>query len=101
MTAPGRVSKQEQEEHERTRMPFRAWCPYHAKSIGKNRVHKKKKDENEDAVNKVPRVTMDYFFMSEEDSNGNKNPILDRIGVGSDREMGWLVRDRTAELKEW
>ena len=76
LTAPERVSKQAVEEHERTFMPFRAWCPYCVKARGRDRVHKKKTDEDEEAVNKVPRAAMDYFFMSEEDSKTQQESIV-------------------------
>ena len=39
-------------------------------------MHKKKEDEDEEAVNKVPRKKMDYFVMSEEDSESNKKSII-------------------------
>ena len=45
-------------------------------------MHKKKKDEDEGAVNKLPR-SMDYFFLSAEDSNANKTPILVMIDENS------------------
>ena len=107
-----RVSKQEREEHERMHMLIRAWCPCCLKVARRNGVHKKKKDECEQVENKVPRIATDYFFMLEEDSTANTNPILvmvdencgDRYasstgqkGVGSNREMDWFASKRKRE----
>ena len=65
-------------------------------------MHKRIKDDGEEeAVGKVPRIVMDYFFMSEEDSNANKNPTLVMIGENSGERMDWLVRDMNDELKVW
>ena len=66
------------------------------------------KDEDDEAVNKVPRIAMGHFFMSEEDPNANKSPIwvmmdenagdryakaTSRKGVGCNREMDWFFKD--------
>jgi len=65
---------------------------------------------------KVPRVHMDYFFMSREDEAASSNPMLvvldeksgsryarlvGRKGLGSDGEMDWLVEDLLITLKSW
>ena len=65
--APQKVSKEEREEHERTHTPYRAWCPYCVKGRGRNTPHAKNRDNKEEAESKVPRVSMDYFFMSQKD----------------------------------
>ena len=70
LTAPARVSQAEREEHERTHTPYRAWCPYCVKGRGYKAAHKKrteaeKKEEREKRG--VPRICMDYFYMSAED----------------------------------
>ena len=106
LTALARVSKQEREEHERTHMFFRAWWPYCVTAGNRNRVHKNKKDDYEEAVTKVPRIAMDYFFMLEEDSKANKNgdryaKATGQKAVGSNREMDQLVEDMSSELNAW
>ena len=65
---------------------------------------------------KVPRVNMDYFFMSREDETASKNPMLvmvdeksgsryarlvGRKGLGSAGEMDWLVKDISTTMKSW
>ena len=112
--APMRVSKEEREEHERTHLPYRAWCPHCVKGRGRRTAHKKKAErEDSDAV---PRIVLDYFFMSDSDQKAHQNPILVMIdestgdryaravgqkGLGREREMDWLIKDMSDELKSW
>ena len=61
-------------------------------------------------------MSMDYFFMSEEDKKSSKNPLLVMMdeetrdkyaravgqrGLGEDRAMDWLIKDMSDELKSW
>ena len=65
---------------------------------------------------KVPRISIDYFYMSQKDQDAKTNPVIVAIneatgdkyaraagqkGIGTDGEMEWLIRDITAELKSW
>jgi len=113
--APQRVSRQEREDHEKTHTPFRAWCSHCVRGRGRNTPHRTQvKDEATRPV--VPRVSMDYFFMSEEDRKACQNPIfamvdeetgekyaraVGRKGLGTEGEMDWLIKDVSAELKAW
>ena len=116
ITAPMRVSDREREEHELTHTPYRAWCPYCVRARGKNTSHRKSKDEDKDKQVEVPRISMDYFFMSQEDEKASSNPIMVMVdentgekyaravgqkGIGKDHEMDWLVKDMSNELKAW
>ena len=71
LVAPARVSQAEREEHERTHTPYRAWCPYCVRGWGYKAAHKKQseaeKKEEEREKRGVPRICMDYFYMSAED----------------------------------
>ena len=68
-----------------------------------------KKTEEEEPVNKVSGVAIDYFSMSEEDWKANKNSILVikdensratvHEGAGTHRKIDWRVKDMSAELK--
>ena len=64
----------------------------------------------------VPRVSMDYFFMSVEEEKASKNPLVvakdeetcnkyaravGQKGVGIDKHMDWLIKDVHEELKTW
>ena len=65
---------------------------------------------------KVPRISMDYFFMSTKDEEAKDSPIIGMIdeatgekcaravgkkGLGESGEMDWLVQDIVEELKAW
>ena len=45
--------------------PCRAWCPYCAKGRGRNAPHEAQQDKDEGDDLKVPRIGMDYMFLSE------------------------------------
>ena len=112
---PPRVSQRERDEHDATHMPFRAWCKHCVAGKARNQMHKRKgKDEGDE--DKTPRISMDYFFMSEEDKKASKNPILVMVdeqtkdkyaravgqkGLGNLGEMDWLVKDMSTEMKVW
>ena len=65
---------------------------------------------------KVPKISMDYFFLSEVDKKANKNPMLVMIeentkdryaravgqkGIGDNGNIYWLIKDMSAESKTW
>ena len=71
---PAKVSKDERERHELTHTPFRSWCKFCVMGRGRNQDHKKvKRDESETIV---PRVSLDYFFLSEADKKASENPMV-------------------------
>ena len=109
-----KVSDKEREEHELTHTPFRAWCPCCV--TGRNTSHLKNQGVNKDKSNEVPRISMDYFVMSEEDEKASANRIMvmvdDRTGekyaravghkgMGKDQDIEWLIKDMSNELKVW
>ena len=64
----------------------------------------------------VPRTVLNYHFMSTEDEQNGRNPVLGmkdestgnrvmravgRKGVGEGTEMEWLIKDLHEELKSW
>ena len=64
----------------------------------------------------VPKISMDYFFMRQEDEKASKNRMLvmfdeqngnkymravGKKGLGDGQEMEWLIRDLHEELKSW
>ena len=78
--------------------------------------HLKNKDDEEDEATKVPRVSMDYVFMSQEDEEAKENPVFvvlneatneryaratGKKGVGTEGVMEWLVKDVSEEMKTW
>ena len=65
---------------------------------------------------KIPRISMDYFFMSKEDEKAHANPLIVMVdestgdkyaravgqkGVGKESELDWLIKDMSLELKAW
>ena len=114
MSAPLRISREEREAHEMTHTPYRAWCPMCVKARGRNTPHKRRSEEQKKGD--VPRISMDYFFMSTVDERASSNPILVMVdettgekyaravgqkGLGQEGEMDWLVKDLAEELKTW
>jgi hypothetical protein len=78
-----------------------------------HRIHKNEEDEEE---TKVPRIAMDYFFMSQKDEQAKENPVIAMIdegtgekyaratgrkGIGQAGEMDWLIQDMAEELRTW
>ena len=75
--APKGPTKLEREEHDRTHLPFRAWCQHCVRGRGRNKPHRAgEQDDDEQETQKVPKVSMDYFFMSKEDARASENPML-------------------------
>ena len=112
---PKRVSKEEREEHNKTHLPYRSWCEICVKARGRKRQHRRMEKES-DQLEAVPRVSMDYLFMTEEDRLASKNPIivmtdestgmkcsrlLTKKGIGQDGENDWFILEACAELKSW
>ena len=110
--APKSISREERDAHEATHMPFRSWCRHCVRARARNMQHAKGKDD-EEIKSKVPRISMDYFFMSEEDRRASSNPLFVMIDEESKEryaravgkkgvtDMDWLIKDVVAELRSW
>ena len=110
-------TKAEIEDHEVHHCPFKAWCRHCVKGRAANRQHRQHKLEDEDEnLVPVPRVSMDYFFMSKKDEEAKNNPLIVMVdektgeryaravskkGAGTGGEMDWLIQDMVDELKGW
>ena len=114
MRAPKAPTKAEREEHEATHLPFRSWCTHCLRGRGRNKPHQRQVVDEEIDKLKVPKISMDYFFMSQEDEKASENPLLlmadetmghrymravGRKGIGDNNEMDWLIKDLDEELK--
>ena len=115
LRAPEKVSKKEKEEHCLTHTPFKPWCRYCVRGRGKNMQHRKKKQEDkEEEV--IPRISMDYHFLSQADEEACANPMFVMVdeetgdkyawaggmkGVGDEGELDWLIKDISEEWKAW
>ena len=99
MRPPQRVSKQERDELERTHVPCRDWCDMCVKARGRRFARRR---GNKEERGQVPRVSMDYFFMSSKDEHDGNNLLVlmadeetgdkyarmvKKKGLGSDGEM--------------
>ena len=78
--------------------------------------HYKRKERHDEVGMRIPRISMDYFFMSKHDEEAKENPVLvvlneetneryaratGRKGIGTEGVMEWLIRDVSEELKSW
>ena len=113
--APHQVSKAERELHELTHTPYRAWCRYCVRARGRNMPHRTRDEERK--AGGVPKIAMDYFFVSKADEQASKNPLIVMVdestgekyaravgqkGLGRETsEMDWLIKDMSEELRAW
>jgi len=113
--APKEPTRAERERHEALHLPYREWCRHCVRGRGRNRPHRAEGGRDKDE-NQVSRVSMDYFFMSQEEEQASKNPLMVMIdektqnrymravgqkGLGAGNEMDWIIKDMHEELKSW
>ena len=115
--APKGPTQRERAEHEATHIPYRDWRRHCVRGRANNRPHRNKLVEEEDTQRrKVPRISMDYFFMSQEGGKAAEYPMLvmidestdnrymraaGRKGLGEGSSMERLIADMSEELKSW
>ena len=105
LTAPARISDKERDDHELTHTPYRSWCSVCVRARGQRMPHRLKRDGDE-SLGPVPRISMDYFYMSQKDEEAKENPILVVLneesnekyaratgikGVGTEGIQEWLI----------
>ena len=114
---PKMPSKREREEHEATHVPFRSWCRHCVRGRGRNAPHRSSAEvDEEEKLRQVPRIAMDYHFMSKEDERAQQHPIFTMTdeatgacfaraaghkGLGENKEREWLVLAIVEELDNW
>ena len=76
MKGPQKVTRQEREEHELTRSPYRLWCDVCVRARGRKRPHFRKDKSADSTVEDVPRISLDYYFINDRDRQEGSNPIL-------------------------
>ena len=115
--APKGPTRKEKEEHEATHIPYRDWCRHCVRGRATNRPHRvKAKGEEEAEQQKVPRISMDYFFMAQDGGRAAEYPMIVMLdestdnrymravgkkGLGDSNDMEWLIVDMHEELKSW
>ena len=105
-----KVSAQKREEHDRTHTPFEPWCKYCVGARGRSMARRKKKTD-EEAEEKVPRISMDDHFLSKKDEEACTNPVLIMTDESTGEKFAravahkgpieWLVKDMVKELRSW
>ena len=110
-------TRAEREEHEATHIPYRSWCRHCVRGRGRNSHHRKgEQAEGEQQDRQVPRISMDYHFMSKEDEDAQDNPIFVMVddktgavfaracgskGMGESGQRAWLAKSIVDELETW
>ena len=75
--APRGPTQIEREQHEALRLPYRDWRAHCVRGSGEKTFHKRKGLESEeDQQNTVPRMVLNYHFMSTQDQDNSENPVL-------------------------
>ena len=82
-------TKDEWDEHMRTHLPFRKWCPFCVKGRSKNSPHTKSKKSEDDLANEVPVISMDYMGPKSKEDRSKQIDSLPII-VGKDRISKWV-----------
>ena len=106
---PRTPTKYEIEQHNLCHIPYRNWCPHCVRGKGINSPHKSKSVKPEDELNNIPRISMDYWYMGEEDRKAQRNPLLVVLNeddeaiatcaVGKKGVQEWVVRKIAKELE--
>ena len=114
--SPKAPTKAEREEHEATHLPLRSWCTHCLRGRGRNKPHQRQVVDADVDGRKVPKISIDYFFMSQDDEKALENILLlmadetgghrymravGRKGIGDNNEMDWFTKDLDEELKSW
>ena len=71
---PGQSTESEQQEHMTTHRPHRSWCKFCVMGRGVNSPHRR--SDAQDDLEGVRRVSMDYGFLGEKESEGQVTPVL-------------------------
>ena len=95
LRAPLKVSKDQRDAHEITHTPYRAWCHHCVRARDRNAPHRTRTEEQRER--QVPKVSMDYFFMSQADEKADKNPLIvmvdestgEKYARGRGEEVDW------------
>ena len=106
LRAPVKVTKEMREEHNKTHCPYRSWCKHCVEGRGMNMPHKNKAHDDKDKeIQAVPRVSMDYFYMSQADEEANESPclVMETRRLGRSMPGPWDRREweRTERWTGW
>ena len=71
---PGQPTAKEHQEPMTTHRPHRSWCKFCVMGRGVNAPHRR--SDAQDALEGVPRLSMDYGFLGERESEDCVSPVL-------------------------
>ena len=74
--APRGPTQLEREQHEAAHMPYRDWCAHCVRGAGESTPHKRKVVDAEAELEKIPRMVLNYHFMSTRDAENGTDPVL-------------------------
>ena len=111
--APEEPSEKEREEHEMTHLPYQAWCLHCVAGKAPNEAHRKQEAEEDKMIDegKVPRIGIDFWFMSDEEDEKGQNPIIIMVDkqtkchvsypVESKSVSDWIVKRLCDDMETW
>ena len=86
---------EEWDNHMRTHIPFRRWCPFCVKGKCKSNPHWQKSKSEEELERETRVISFDYMEPKSKDGKTEKIDSL-RIIVGSDRKSKWKIAHMVA-----
>ena len=82
-------SQQEWDDHMRTHIPFRKWCPYCFEGKCVSGAHRRREKSDEEIKQETPIISVDYVDPKSKDDKSAKIDSLP-ILVGVDRRTKWF-----------
>ena len=83
-------SREEWDNHMRSHIPFRRWCPFCVKGRSKSGAHKGCEKSEEETRNEVPVISIDYMEPKSEEEKKRLTKSLPIIGM-IDRHDKWVA----------
>ena len=83
-------SREEWDNHMRSHIPFRRWCPFCVKGRSKSGAHKGCEKSEEEKRNEVPVISIDYMEPKSEEEKKRLTKSLPIIGM-IDRHDKWVA----------
>ena len=83
-------TQEEWDDHMRTHIPFRRWCPFCVKGKCKNNPHGRTSKSSEELERETPVISFDYMGRKSRD---DKTETIDSLPiiVGIDRRRKWRI----------
>ena len=108
---PRAPTKYEVEQHNLAHIPYRSWCPHCVRGKAVNSHHAAKHGKPDDELKSISRISLDYWYMGENDRKAQTNLLLVVLdedseaiivcAVGQKGVQEWVVRKVAKELEGW